>query len=267
MQTLKDLTQKDVIIYSNLYDSQRVFNNQLASKYPLWLAYYGDYTSLSDTNSSWKYWDGVQYTSTGIVPGIDGYVDRNRFTQNIFLCECTNCPEVEAPEPSDDDIDKTTTEYTVKRGDTLWSIAQRYGTTVQTLAEENNIQNPSLIYPGEIIKITNENIETNEMGHCVYTVKRGDTLWSIARAHNTTVQSIATLNKIQNPNLIYSGQKLRIEISSNSTNTKVTYIVKRGDSLWKIARMYGTSVGYLATLNGIENTRLIYPGQIIVIRP
>lgn len=265
LQTLKDLTQKDVIIYSNLYDSQRVFNNQLASKYPLWLAYYGDYTRLTNTASNWSSWAGVQYTSRGTVAGIDGYVDRNKFTQNIFLGECTNCPEVEKPEPSDDTTENATIEYTVKRGDTLWSIAQRYGTTVQSLVEENGIQNPRLIYPGQIIKITNESMETNEMGHCVYTVKRGDTLWSIARAHNTTVQSIASLNKIQNPNLIYPGQKLRIEISSNNTADRVTYTVKKGDSLWKIARMYGTSVGYLATLNGIENTRLIYPGQVIVI--
>ena len=66
---------------------------------------------------------------------------------------------------------------------------------------------------------------------------------AIARAHNTTVQSIASLNKIQNPNLIYPGQKLRIEISSNGPDDRVTYTVKKGDSLWKIARMYGTSVG------------------------
>ena len=114
-------------------------------KYPLWLAYYGDYTRLTNTASNWSSWAGVQYTSRGTVAGIDGYVDRNKFTQSIFLGECTNCPEVEEPEPSDDTTENATIEYTVKRGDTLWSIAQRYGTTVQSLVEENGIQNPRLI--------------------------------------------------------------------------------------------------------------------------
>ena len=75
----------------------------------------GDYTRLTNTASNWSSWAGVQYTSRGTVAGIDGYVDRNKFTQNIFLGECTNCPEVEGPEPSDDTTENATIEYTVKK--------------------------------------------------------------------------------------------------------------------------------------------------------
>ena len=60
---LKQLTGKDVVVYSNLYNSQSVFDNTISSQYPLWFAYYGDYTKLTNTFSNWDTWIGVQYTS------------------------------------------------------------------------------------------------------------------------------------------------------------------------------------------------------------
>ena len=271
LKTLEELTQKEVIIYSNLYHSQRIFNYGLAQKYPLWLAYYGNYNNLTNVKSNWDVWDGVQYTSKGIVSGVDGYADKNKFTENIFLCEDTKCPNVEGPE----ETERKTIYYTVKKGDTLWNIAKNYETTLQSIVEINGIQNPNLIYPGQVFKILSSNIdeiETNEMGHIIYTVKRGDNLWNIARNHGTTVQNILEINIIRNPNLIYPGQKIRIptpgnEETNNESNSKmVTYIVKRGDCLWKIARYYGVTVRYLANLNGIRNPRLIYPGQVLIIK-
>lgn len=269
LQTLQEFTKKEVMIYSNLYDTQRVFNSQLAKKYPLWLAYYGDYQNLQNVHSNWETWEGVQYTSRGIVPGINGYVDKNKFTSNIFLKKCTNCPEVESPnsEPNTETI-----YYTVKRGDTLTSIASYYGTTVEEIAEINNITNPNLIYQGQILKIlTNSNIQgsqTNEMGHTVYTVRRGDNLWNISKRYGVTIQSIVDVNQIRNPNLIYPGQKLRIPTSLPDTENvnQVTYVVKRGDSLWRIAKIYRVTVRYLVNLNGIKNPNLIYIGQVIRIK-
>lgn len=273
LQKLEELTKKEVVVYSNLYHSQRVFSSELAKKYPLWLAYYGNYASLTNVQSSWDVWEGVQYTSKGIVPGINGYVDKNKFTENIFLCEGAECPDVKEPENTESEI----IYYTVKRGDCLWNIAKNYGTTVQSIAEANGIQNPNLIYPGQVFKITSSNSEkdeTIEMGHYIYTVKRGDNLWNIAKRHGVSLQSILEINIIQNPNLIYPGQKIRIPTlgneednsANNSNYTNVTYTVKKGDCLWNIARYYGVSVNYLANLNGIKNPRLIYPGQVLKIR-
>lgn len=70
LETLERLTGKEVIVYSNLYDSQAIFDKEIANKYPLWLAYYGDYNKLVNVNSNWDSWDGVQYTSKGILNGI-----------------------------------------------------------------------------------------------------------------------------------------------------------------------------------------------------
>ena len=267
LETVQQLTGKEVVIYSNLNDAQRVFSRELANQYPLWVAYWGSESGLLNSASNWQNWEGWQYTSRGIVAGVNGYVDRNRFTDNIFLEECTNCPPVENPNTGEE---AQLTYYTVKRGDTLSAIANRYQTTVQQLVTENGIANPNLIYPGQVLRITTNKQNTGdscEMGCVIYTVKRGDNLWNLSRQYGTTVQSIAQLNQIQNPNLIYPGQRLRIPVNMDLGTSTMTqngsYIVKRGDTLWGISRRYGVTVRYLANKNGIRNPNLIYPGQVI----
>ena len=102
--------------------------------------------------------------------------------------------------------------YTVVRGDTLSEIAARYNTTVSKLVTDNNISNPNLIYPGQRIGISVDTIPSlgNECGKILYTIRRGDTLSEIAARYDTTVNEIATLNNISNPNLIYAGNIIRV---------------------------------------------------------
>ena len=268
MERLQELTGKEVIVYSNLNDARNVFNSEISIRYPLWLAYWGDYNNLQNISSNWQIFEGVQYTNKGVVPGINGYVDRNRFTQNILLEECTECPSTEPPEPEEGQENGQESYYIVKSGDTLSSIANIYNTTVQQIVEINGISNPNLIFPGQRLRIPvgSYNTEPNEMGHIVYTVRRGDNLWNISRKYGTTVQEIAQLNNISNPNLIFPGQRLKIPKASNVSNKSVYYTVRRGDSLWRISRLYGVSVRYLANLNNIRNPNLIYVGQILKIK-
>ena len=99
-------------------------------------------------------------------------------------------------------------EYIVKSGDTLSAIAQKYNTTYQKIAKDNNIENPNLIYPNQKLKIyTNVSQETSEK---IYIVKKGDCLCNIAKKFNTTVEKIAKDNNITNVDLIYVNQKLII---------------------------------------------------------
>lgn len=108
--------------------------------------------------------------------------------------------------------------YTVKPGDTLSEIALRYGVTVNQIVSLNNIRNPNLIFPGEKLRITsismpnsNQNQELNKpTTQRVYIVQRGDTLSGIALRFGTTVQNLVNLNNIQNPNLIFVGQRIII---------------------------------------------------------
>ena len=98
--------------------------------------------------------------------------------------------------------------YTVKSGDTLSSIASKYNTTYQKLAQYNNISNPNIINVGQVIKIPNESTSTVEKEY--YIVKNGDTLSSIAKKYNTTVNQLVALNNIKNANLIYVNQKIKV---------------------------------------------------------
>lgn len=104
---------------------------------------------------------------------------------------------------------KQSVTYKVKKGDTLSSIAKRYGVSVQELVNVNNIKNPNLIYVGQILTIPTP-LNINDLNHTLYTVQRGHSLYQIAKKYNTTIAQIVRLNRISNPNLIYAGQILRI---------------------------------------------------------
>jgi cell wall-associated NlpC family hydrolase len=120
----------------------------------------------------------------------------------------------------------STGSYTVVPGDTLWGIAQRFGTTVAALAGVNRIADENLIYAGEILRLP-PGVSVPVSSHApappsvsgTYTVRPGDTLWSIATRFGLTVSALATINDIPNPNLIYAGQVLRLR---GATGTPVT---------------------------------------------
>ena len=91
--------------------------------------------------------------------------------------------------------------YTVQAGDTLSGIASRYGTDWQTLARINNLGNPDLIYPGQVLTVTGSAPAAR-----TYTVQAGDTLSGIASRYGTDWQTLARINNLGNPDLIYPGQ-------------------------------------------------------------
>lgn len=107
----------------------------------------------------------------------------------------------------------------------------------------------------------NDEKSKGDSDHNVYTVKPGDTLSEIARRFNTTVVNLAELNGIRNVNLIYPGQPLKLRKDNNT----VTYTVKAGDNLTKIAKQYGTTVKEIADKNNIKDINKIYIGQVLKI--
>lgn len=162
--------------------------------------------------------------------------------------------------------------YVVQRGDTLTYIASRFKTTVDELVKLNDLPNPNLIYVGEILKIpTIKGIKrtasvSENMHTLTYVVREGDTLTSIAKRFNTTVNDIAKLNNISDKNLIYIGQVLKIETSASSSSDKYflgSYVVKPGDTLSSIASRFNTTVNELVRLNNIPDPNLIYVGEVL----
>ena len=158
--------------------------------------------------------------------------------------------------------------YTVQRNDNLTEIAARFGTTVAELVRLNNIADPNLIYPGQVLIIRENGGSTPPSGATTYTVQRNDNLTEIAARFGTTVAELVRLNNIANPNLIYPGQVLIIRESGGVTppSGAVTYTVQRNDNLTEIAARFGTTVAELVRLNNIANPNRIYPGQVLIIR-
>jgi LysM repeat protein len=98
-------------------------------------------------------------------------------------------------------------------------------------------------------------------------VQRGETLYSIARSYGVNMWTIARANGIANPNYIYAGQRLVIPTrwAGGTARTGTSHIVRRGQTLYSIARSYGVNMWAIARANGIANPNYIYAGQRLVI--
>ena len=261
LKTVKELSGKDPVVYSNSYTAKYIFGGEITN-YPLWVAQYQ--VNVPDSNGNWDTWAGWQYSDKGIIRGINGYVDRDYYTKEIFLSDKSPLPEVNPPD-TNSSLNGTTT-IIIQYGDTLIELAIKYNTTVSELVKLNNILNPNLIYAGNklIVPIyNNESVDSSNSDSNIYIVRRGDTLWGIARKYNTTVDALVIANNIQNRNLIYIGQ--RIIIPSNINNKYILYKVRRGDTLWGIARKHNTTISHIVNLNNIKNPNLIYAGAILKI--
>ena len=154
---------------------------------------------------------------------------------------------------------KTDEYYTVQKGDSLWSIANKFNTTVDNLKKLNNLST-NLLQIGQKLKISATQLnQPNEY----YTVKKGDTLYSIATKNGLTVQELKELNNLTSNNLTI-GQSLLIKKNPKENTNVTTYTVKAGDTLYSIARKYDTTVNKLTTLNNLSSSNLSI-GQIIKI--
>jgi spore coat assembly protein SafA len=157
--------------------------------------------------------------------------------------------------------------YIVARGETLRSLASRFGTTVDALLAANpEITNANVIYEGQRIKVYVSAPPPTQAppppSGQVYYVQQGDTLRKIASKFSITVNQILQANpQISNPNVIYVGQAISIPSGVS------TYIVQRGDTLRIIANKFGSTVDNLLYLNpNISNPNLIYVGQVLNVR-
>lgn len=211
---------KPMVYMSGSVVNEWDWSSVVAGDYGLWVAYY----STDSCDGYWPNapmypisdWSGaamLQYTSGGHLPGWGDRLDLNVFYGDHAAWDAyagggtgvTPQPQP-TPAPEAQENAQNTNTYIVQNGDTLSGIADQYGTTYQHLAAINGIADPDLIYPGDVIVIDGVASGSGQ----IYTIQSGDTLSDIAGRFGTSVAHLAALNGIENPDLIYAGDTIRI---------------------------------------------------------
>lgn len=149
--------------------------------------------------------------------------------------------------------------YNVQSGDTLYSIARKFGLTINELKDKNNLISDEL-FVGQILEVgDNENIPTTDVS---YIVQSGDNLYSIARKYNISIDELMDYNNLKT-NLLSIGQVIKIPGQDTNKSSNL-YVVQSGDSLWSIAKKLNTTVDNIREKNNLTNN-LLFVGQNLII--
>lgn len=208
--------------YVAIYANENYLYNRLdcsrLAPYDIWLASWTDSPSSPLPYGMW------QYTSDGSLDGYDGRLDLDYAYKDYPALIKAMRGEAPAPAPQPTEVEDraesaatSETTYTVESGDTLSGIAERYGTTYQALAEYNRIDNPNLIYPGDVIRIHGTRAEAESPAATpstrYYTVESGDSWWGIADSElgdGSRMHELAEANGVTIEQMLYPGDVLKL---------------------------------------------------------
>ena len=272
LQTVENLTGVKPMIYmSQSVAASHDWTNVINNDYGLWVARYPLGNTSTGFRNDLSYgnlgnWDSAamfQYTSHGKLAGYSGYLDLDIFygDESQWGKYAKGSGGVSIPDTGGSSSGVQTQVYTVRSGDCLSIIAQRFGVSWGSIASANGIYSPYIIYPGQVLSIPGGSggaVQTQ-----TYTVKSGDCLSIIAQRFGVSWGSIASANGIYSPYIIYPGQVLSIPGGSGGVVQTQTYTVKSGDCLSTIGQRFGVSWGRIARGNGIYSPYVIYPGQVL----
>lgn len=218
----------------------------------------------------------------GVTPPKNGKYNLRipKGTKDKFLA---NLPELESPNET------SWVRHQIRRGETVSSIASKYGVSQYAILEANNLSRRSKIYAGKSLivpvpldgrAVTSRSRPKTRYatGENTYIVQKGDNLWEISRSFNTTPEKLRSLNYLGNSSRIYVGQVLKLPGSDNPkqetarkdydrepASSTQAYSVKKGDTLWDIAKRFGTTTATLRRLNGLNRSSRIYVGQKLLV--
>lgn len=178
----------------------------------------------------------------------------------VLAAAIDEIPEWSPPQPA-------TVTHRVRRGETLSAIARRYGTSVGAIMRSNNLRSANRIWPGQRLAVpvrggASTSSASFNPASGEHTVRRGDSLYSIARQYRTTVDRLRRDNNLAG-NTIYPGQKLKVAPGSQSGLRR--YVVRRGDTPSGIAQAHRVGLSALLRANGLSSRSTIYPGQVLAI--
>ena len=247
---------------------------------------YGFLDNINDANKLKNNWQNyteavvkgiAEYTNTPYDKGIDNYyvvkkgdtlysiaktynttVDNIKKLNNLTSNTLSIGQKIRLNDQIDNPKEDNT--YIVKSGDTLYSIAKKFNIKVDNLKEANNLTSNMLSLNQKLIipKISNKE------DYLLYTVKKGDNLYNIANSYNTTVSDIMSLNNLSS-NILSIGQTLKIplkEVETSNSTEYTEYTIKKGDSLYSISKTYGVPIDEIMKYNGLT-TNLLNVGKVI----
>lgn len=272
--------------YTPMYYSYKPFTLQyvdyqrIIKEFPnsLWIASYPSYEVTPEPLYAYfPSMEGIgiwQFTSTYIAGGLDGNVDLTGITDNGYTA--TDKPETDTPATEAGEETEKTPNSDVKVGDMVkvkfnvdaWATGEAIPDWVK--GNSYKVQEVtgsrvllegilSWISKGDIELLPDATVVPDKQPEATHVVQYGETLSSIAYQYGTDYQTLAALNGLANPNLIYPGQVLKVNGSAVSN----VYTVQYGDNLSSIAGKLGTTYQALAQRNGLANPNLIYPGQTL----
>jgi LysM repeat protein len=164
--------------------------------------------------------------------------------------------------------------HIVQRGENLSRIATYYGTTVQAIMSANGLSNPNFVWVGQRLTIPGSGgggyASGGGGGGGTHVVSYGENLSQIARRYGTTVQAFMSANGLSNPNFVWVGQRLTIPGGSGGGNSRgggsvpaggSVHVVRQGETLYSIARYYGSTASAIAAANGLKSQNFIWVGQ------
>lgn len=283
MRRIRDAGYTPVLYSGKYYIANHLQLDRILSEFPnsLWIASYADMQVR--TRPLWGYFPSMpgvaiwQFTSTGRAGGLDYNVDLLGITKKGYKHGDAERP-VTKPEAVKEGIQADHTPkkaieagYTVKVNFSAksWSngasipgwVKGRSYKVIETNGDKVLLEGIMSWIKRSDIEILQTSSQANAQAtSSTYVVRSGDSLSGIAKRYNTTVSALQALNNINNVNLIYPGQALRV---SGQATAQRTYTVRSGDNLSVVASRLGTTVGHLQSMNEIRNANLIYPGQTL----
>lgn len=283
MRRIRDAGYTPVLYSGKYYIANHLQLDRILSEFPnsLWIASYADMQVR--TRPLWGYFPSMpgvaiwQFTSTGRAGGLDYNVDLLGITKKGYKHGDAERP-VTKPEAVKEGIQADhTPKKTIEAGYTVkvnfsaksWSngasipgwVKGRSYKVIETNGDKVLLEGIMSWIKRSDIEILQTSSQANAQAtSSTYVVRSGDSLSGIAKRYNTTVSALQALNNINNVNLIYPGQALRV---SGQATAQRTYTVRSGDNLSVVASRLGTTVGHLQSMNRIRNANLIYPGQTL----